>query len=900
MSALQEAPLWAEIEVTDKFVAPTLSRQWARRDRLARLVSIAVQLPLTLVTGPPGAGKSVLLSDWAHSYSNGTVSWLTVDEGDNEPGQFWRNVVKSLGIGGPGSDISDGYWGEAESRHSADEVLLQAVLSQPRVLVVDDFHVITHDATIKSVARLARRLPAHFRMVLAGRSEPPFALRRLIASGEASLIAGNDLRFTLDECTALLAQVAQQFTSLAELEDLLERSEGWAAGLHLAALALRDQDNPAEFVRRFSGIFPPVEEYLENELLPGLSHDTMKFLLQTSVLGHLTPELCSAVSGRADAGDILATLARDNRFVVAAASSQPGYRYHQLLSDVLRSRLSEEDPSLGREANFKAGCWFERSGDTRSAAHHFGAAGAYERASSSIFPDLTRPGSPGEHNVSNETPGAGCGGLTLERLGVVGSETQLRRVYLEAATLICAGRAGEAAVVLQRLDQEAADGWERQLWRGRAEFLWAVHADRLGDARAVLDHCEAAREMMHATPEDVLAGTVPAPAPAVPGSWAGLVDASISAQIPILCARAFASLGQLDDAEAALSARFSAHSEGEADQPGTLAVIACLGGRLGDAYRLGSVALRKAEGHNGAPDAFGLDARLAMAEVLFEHDELGLAEAELESALSVSSPEGMTHLTWRVEVELVRVMIGQQRLREALNRVGQLRQLAVRNPPPHQIVKKLAHVEVGCRLGVGDLDGALTLARSIPSEDMSAETLARIDLAAGRPDRALARLSSSRSSLPANEIRRFILLACAEMQHGRTLRADEHLCRAFDLGRTEGYIRPFVEEAAQILPLLRVASAARPGPYLTQLMEHAERAVPATAEDKPGSMLEPLTAREREVLGYLPSHLSVPDIASKIYVSPNTVKSHLKSIYRKMGAASRGDAVTIAVSRGLL
>ena len=185
-------------------------------------------------------------------------------------------------------------------------------------------------------------------------------------------------------------------------------------------------------------------------------------------------------------------------------------------------------------------------------------------------------------------------------------------------------------------------------------------------------------------------------------------------------------------------------------------------------------------------------------------------------------------------------------------------------------------------------------------EKYSFETMARVDLAAGRPDRALARLNSAGAGLPGNEIRRLVLLACAEMHHGRTLRADDHLGRAVELGRPEGYIRPFVEEAAQVLSLLRVASASHPDPYLTQLIEHAHQAVPAAAVDKPGSILEPLTVREREVLGYLPSHLSVPDIAARIYVSPNTVKSHLKSIYRKMGAASRGDAVTIAVSRGLL
>ena len=224
-------------------------------------------------------------------------------------------------------------------------------------------------------------------------------------------------------------------------------------------------------------------------------------------------------------------------------------------------------------------------------------------------------------------------------------------------------------------------------------------------------------------------------------------------------------------------------------------------------------------------EPFNLDARLAMAEVLFEHDELDLAEAELEAALSVSFAEGMTHLTWRVEVDLVRVMIAQQRQREALNRVGQLRHSGYgTHPPPN-------YEEIGPRRGwlpswcgrprwCSHVAGRYPV-RTCPAKPWPGSTWPRAVPTGFSP------AQSSRLALPAEAIRRFILLACAEMQHGREPRADEHLCRAVELGRTEGYIRPFVQEASQILPLLRVAAATRPDPYLTQLMEHAERAVPA-------------------------------------------------------------------------
>ena len=262
--------------------------------------------PPNLDNGAPGAGKTVLLADWAHSYANGTVSWLTVDERDNEPRQFWRDLSMSLRTDGlrsdgPGHEGADNYWCEPESRLSVDGALQQVAHSQPRVLVVDDFHLVTDDEVIKSVARLVRRLPSHFRLVIAGRSDPTLPLRRLILTGEAQMIEGHELRFTLDECAALAALVAHKFLSLSELEALWGQSEGWAAGLHMGVMASRDHDNPAQFVTRFPSALAPVAEYLENEVLRHQSPEVVKFLLQTSVLAHLTPELCVAVSGRPDA-----------------------------------------------------------------------------------------------------------------------------------------------------------------------------------------------------------------------------------------------------------------------------------------------------------------------------------------------------------------------------------------------------------------------------------------------------------------------------------------------------------------------------------------------------------------------------------------------------------------------
>ena len=207
-----------------------------------------------------------------------------------------------------------------------------------------------------------------------------------------------------------------------------------------------------------------------------------------------------------------------------------------------------------------------------------------------------------------------------------------------------------------------------------------------------------------------------------------------------------------------------------------------------------------------------------LAEVLFEHNELGAAEQQVVAALQLAGAEEANYPIWAVEIEFVRVLIAQQRLGEALNRLGHLRQAERRNPPAHHLLRKLNQVEIGCRINTGDLDGALLMAQACPPGDIATLTLARLDLRSGRPERVLGRLSASASAGIATEIRRLVLVACAEEQQARAGRASETLRLAVATARPEHYVRPFLEEAPQTLPLLRGLAAARPDGYLTQLV----------------------------------------------------------------------------------
>jgi LuxR family transcriptional regulator, maltose regulon positive regulatory protein len=890
MSAMLATHTWDRLDQAAgpaRLAPPALPRHWIRRDRLHRQLSVALQQRLTVITAPPGAGKTAVLSDWAKE-SQLDVAWLTVEAEDNFADGFWGRVAAALGIEGSEPQHDDDP--SVANNRRVHWVVHRMNTKRPCVLVLDDFHVITDPDLIDSVALLARRLPDHVRLVISGNSIPALPIRWLLLSGRAAAITEADLRFTVEESAALVAMVAGKFLPIDQLAALADRSQGWAAGVYLAALALVDEPDSSECMRRFSGAFGPVAEYLEHEVLLPEPPDVVEFLLQTSTLDRLSPDVCRAVTGRDDAAELLEAMSGRNLFVVPVEPEQRTYRYHRLLAELLSSRLQLEDPSLAREAHFRAGSWFEQSGDARAAAHHFAQAQAYDRAFVLAFSDLLHPIDGSDLSADDATllPSGGPDADLAREPG---------RTYIYAAALLCSQRIAEAAQLLRRLDGLTANDADRRLWRGRIEFLWAVHAERLVDATSVLDHCRTMSELMG--PPRASTGGGPEPGELLE-SWSETIDAAIADHVPILAARAHVWLDQPDQAQAILVKRFGRQDVAEARQPTTLALIACRQGRLRSAYQFAISALQRAEVNGRSEDLVTLDARLALAEVLFEQNDLEGAEAHLESARRLCRTAGGTHWEWAVEVDLVRLLIAKQRPGDALNRLGHLRHLEGRQPPPHHLLQKLNYVEILCRIALGDLEGTLLVARSMAPPDIARETLARIDLFSGRPDRALSRLAAGPLPKLGAEIRRLILLACAEMQRGRTQLAEDAIRRALDTGRPDGYVRPFLEEAPQIISLLRGTMSTRPDLYVTHLVCQTEQLVPLTSAEAPGQVLEPLTDRERELLGYLPSHLHLREIASNMYVSLNTVKTHLKNIYRKLGVASRSEAVAVARAHGLL
>jgi LuxR family transcriptional regulator, maltose regulon positive regulatory protein len=439
-----------------KLMLPRVQPGVVRRPRLLRSLDGAAAL--TLIDAPVGYGKTMLLRSWCAEQSR-PVAWVTLDAADADPARLWTYVASAVdrvaeGVGRPAVRRLAAAGGRVEL---AVDQLLNGLHSygQRLAMVVDDLHLIGTEASFRSIEHAVERLPANVRVLAATRSDPPIHLARLRAGGVLNEVRASELAFRVDEARELL--VGREGIELddEDLELLVERTEGWPAGLYLAALWLRDLPDPREGVRSFAGSHRQVADYLASEVLQSLPPATKDFLMRTSVLGRLTPELCNTVLGRPGSAEVLAELNRSNVFIVALDGRGEWFRYHHLFGDLLRLELAETGLADPADLHRRAAAWYRGRGLVEDAIEHAAAA-----ADHGMVADVLD-----EYAV--ELFQSGRVQLFLSWVKRLPPELLIEHPSLPAFGMLAAGQLGRRAIELKQLMSVA------ELARRERPALWA-------------------------------------------------------------------------------------------------------------------------------------------------------------------------------------------------------------------------------------------------------------------------------------------------------------------------------------------------------------------------------------------------------------------------------------------
>ena len=906
-----------DVLLATKLHVPRPQPGFVPRPRLVEALGEGLARGRVLVCAPAGFGKTALLADWARGDGR-PVAWLGLDGGDSDPARFWRYVVAALDRARPGLAARVGP-PPPRSFEGLVTALINELAADPGpnevLLVLDDYHLADSGPVHESVTFLLENLPPGLRVVVSGRANPPLPLARLRARGQLAELRAAELRFTSEEAAALLGEAAGAALPAPAMGALVARTEGWAAGLQLAALSLRGQADAAGFVAAFSGSHRFVLDYLTDEVLAGQAGPVRAFLLETSMLERLSGELCDAVTGRAGSQAMLEDIERAGLFLVPLDGVRGWWRYHHLFADLLRARLQAEQPGRVPVLHRAAAAWCDEHDLADDAVRHALAAGDAAWAARLV-----------ERNV--EALLGRSEGATLRRwLSALPAESVRNRPRLCLAQAYGAAQGFQLEALEALLDD--------------AERAYAVSGD------------EPYEPSLGRPQGDSVLANVPAAIAFLRASLARLRgDAALAAGYD---RQALAQLGE-DDWLLRSFVRWN------------LAVVDWLHGRLGPAERgLAEVlAERRAAG-----EAFGgflpMRARHDLGEVQRAQGNLDAAAATYRQALDTAGESSQVALMGPAHVGLAQVLYERDELTAALDHATRGVTLCQQLAFTAALASGLA-VVARIRRAQGDAAGAreamgeagriglspqvITLFNPVPSQrarlllaqgDVSAAAqwtaaaglssddepdyprepaylvLARVLLAQNDPGPALpllqrlldAAASQGRTgSIIEIQALRALALA-AQGDHASALGA---LAEALTLARRYGYVRVLADEGTPMRALLTQLSAARPGQqhaarridpgYLAALLRACGQAdaapPPRRAAAAPPGLAEPLTDRELDVLRLIAAGKSNQRIAHDLVVAVDTVKTHVTHILRKLGAANRTEAAARARQLGLI
>lgn len=911
-----------------KLFTPPVADVIVRRPRLLERMRHGTRGPLTLVSAPAGFGKTTLVSAWARE-ANLPVAWLSLDEHDRDPADVLAYLVAALHeVTG---DLLDGVLAATSGPQptTASTLLprlvnLLAALDHDVALVLDDYHAVDAHEVDDALGFLLQRLPPRVHLVMTTREDPDLPLARLRARGHLTELRAADLRFTPDEATAFLNDQMGLSLGVQDIEALDARTEGWIAGLQLAALSLRGREDVAAFVRAFAGDHRFVVDYLVDEVLRRQPDEVRRFLLDTSLLDRFTAPLCEAVTGTERSGRLLQELERANLFLVPLDDRRGWFRYHHLFAEMLRTHLDSEQPARIVEVRSRASVWFEVQGDPDEAVRYAHDAGDLERVADLI------------ERFGRAVRSAYRPATVLAWLARLPDATIRARPLLSVEYARAANDLGDLEEAERRLQDAEAAGLDddRAVAAGVATAR-AYLAQSRADLDATAQHARRALELL---PEDDL--------------FERGVVACVLGLAEWTRGRLDAGHGKFRDGLASM-ARGGAHLG--LSPVYVLADMRVAQGRLSDADRAYRDALEGAgdgsDDGGGPPPLAAANLWLGRSAIARERGETAVADELLARSerLGQRATESDAEHRWpRARA---------RRAEDAGDLAAAVRQLDAAeqawHPTPIPDVRPIAaqRALIHLRQGRSDLAERWATSRGL-TPDRDADYLSEYELAL-LARMALARFRRDGDANDLDEAHGIVtrLLALAEEQAriastaelsilealvlaavGDVDAAGEALERALRLAAPERRVRIFTVEGDELERLLKKVASRRPLPPFAGVVAAALRArktqppssgaddapprddpdrtndvartarVPRTSATVPAEqpLLDPLTDRELEVLRLIAEGLSNREIADRLYRALPTVKGYTREIFAKLQVHRRTEAVARARDLGLL
>jgi LuxR family maltose regulon positive regulatory protein len=892
-----------------KLYIPPLRSSLVHRPRLIEHLNqgLALGCKLTLISAAAGFGKTTLLSKWVR---NGDLSaaWVSLDTGDNDLARFLAYFITALQTIEP--TIGDGALGLLQSpQPPLTEMILTALINEVAealpddaeggsfALVLDDYHLIDAPAVHETLTFLLDHLPAQLHLVIATRTDPPLPLPRLRIRGELVELREADLRFAIDETTTLFNRALGLDLPAEDIAALDARTEGWIAGLQVAALSMKGLEDTSSFVRDFAGSHRYVMDYLVEEVINQQPENIRTFLLHTAILDRLTGSLCDVLTKQSGGQQILEQLDRDNLFIIPLDDERRWYRYHHLFADLLITSLDQVAPELVPDLHRRASEWYELNGFVDEAAKHALAAPDYDRAAQLIErlgEDLWERGEPT---------------TLLGWLDALPDEQVISRPSLcnfHAWTLYMNGQNEAAESRLQAAEQALALSELEDVEQiGRVAAIRAAIASRQGDVPGIFEFSHKA--LQYLPEESLLWRTITMMAF---GFAQDLGGDTVAAH------QTFKEVVRLSEASGNIYLILSTNLH--------LGTILIKQGRLKEVYLLCQELLLVAEARRVLHTEMAGCLYDELGLVLCEWNELDEAIRYLKMGSELSKQGfdvgvlGYSYLTTLRTLFAKRELPGVKEIIQEMENME--REFDV--PPWYTNPKEAWKARIW--LAEGNLDAASRWAheRGLKATDdppylredeyiVLTRILAAQDQIAGAfmlSERLLEKAEASGRNETLIQV--LLIQALAYNAQGDVDQALVALERALNLAEQGGAKRVFLDEGEPMAELLRVfsrQSSAIGREYLDSLLGgfHASQ-IPAEStkfEDriaKDGDLVEPLSDREIEVLRLLAAGLSYREIAEELYVSINTIKAHAKNIYSKLGVHGRMQAAQRAEELSLL